>query len=621
MGLAKAIKRKFGKKKSRGRRSAGLGTPEDALQDHLGTQATPPALADPLINAAPVPAPPLGDGYDTMGDGYDTMGDGYDTLGSPYAVSAGPEDAQREPAPGWSQASAPKNARAVPSLGSRRKYSDLKSKESHYDGEFEKATWRGGEVATGDRQGFNVKTHKASEEEFNDQYKVGVGTGGMLTGADGRFLDSDSATSGRGEEGLLTYAMNPDGKFGAADGFGKTRELNEGHDAWTHLPEDQRGERPDRDYFHHSSFFGEDDVAAAGEMKVKSGLLKQIDNNTGHFKTRDSQTIQALDELKGRGANIDHANVRMLQHDKVNPETGRPMDTLVPASAFMASGGNADAHWAKANMNAELLGISGQTQAHDDAMFLDDGSEGESELNDLMDATEDLDDDVRMSVVKKRIEEMGVVAEDIDLYFKEVDLYRDKNGGAVKSPERQQQDIQAERGVDKRTIAPRILSNINGSARNAGIAEIEQAKQPVPEVAYSAMPTSYDTIETHYAELDEPESDQRANVPSWMTPSAAPKATSAPSQAAPSAQAALGEDENYGFSDWLVNMLKADNDWPPTTDANGNAIGPASAPESTSSTEPEAAFDPNYGFADFIVDALKAEGEWPPANDADGNPI
>jgi hypothetical protein len=212
----------------------------------------------------------------------------------------------------------------------------------------------------------------------------------MLTGTDGEVLDSSSAVSGRGTEGLLTYAMNPDGAFGTADAGAETQRGSDDYRAHKALPEEERNatEAPDYSVFHHSSFFGDDQVAAAGEMKVREGLLKEIDNNTGHFKTRDSQTAQALEELHGRGANIDHANVNLRDFDNVDKTTQLPAQTHVPASAFMASGGNAEAHWAKANLNSSILELGGMT-----AMSETSNQSSEAEKSDLVELLEEFLED------------------------------------------------------------------------------------------------------------------------------------------------------------------------------------------------------------------------------------
>ncbi len=356
MKFGKALKKTFGKKKGSKRRNAGLGAPQDALQDTLGSASAAPALNDALVQP-------------------------------PAQANTEPKQAPDLP---WKRAQNLPRPQAKENFGSRRKYKDVKSRETEYDGEFEHATWRGDAFTNAQAKGFNINTQKASESEFDSRYKVGVGDGGMLTGADGEVLDSSGAISGRGTEGLLTYAMNPDGAFGTADAGAETTRGSDDYRAYKALSEEERNatDAPDYSVFHHSSFFGDDQVAAAGEMKVREGTLKEIDNNTGHFKTRDSQTVQALDELKGRGANLDHANVNLRDFDNLDKTTNLPAQTHVPASAFMQSGGNAEAHWAKANLNSSILQLGGMT-----AMSEASNKSSNAEKSDLVELLEDFLED------------------------------------------------------------------------------------------------------------------------------------------------------------------------------------------------------------------------------------
>lgn len=56
--------------------------------------------------------------------------------------------------------------------------------------------------------------------------------------------------------------------------------------------------------FHHSSFFAGGDVAAAGEIRIKNGVIQKIDRNSGHYKPSPSEFNQVLLELKNRGVNL-----------------------------------------------------------------------------------------------------------------------------------------------------------------------------------------------------------------------------------------------------------------------------------------------------------------------------
>lgn len=64
-----------------------------------------------------------------------------------------------------------------------------------------------------------------------------------------------------------------------------------------------------RGEFHHSSLLAGGDAAAAGEMQVVDGHVTHIDGESGHYTPGDEHTDQAVQELRGQGANIPDAVV------------------------------------------------------------------------------------------------------------------------------------------------------------------------------------------------------------------------------------------------------------------------------------------------------------------------
>jgi hypothetical protein len=52
--------------------------------------------------------------------------------------------------------------------------------------------------------------------------------------------------------------------------------------------------------FHHSSFLAGGPVAAAGEIKIKDGVIKFIDRSSGHYHPEPEHFDQVIEELKSR---------------------------------------------------------------------------------------------------------------------------------------------------------------------------------------------------------------------------------------------------------------------------------------------------------------------------------
>ena len=58
---------------------------------------------------------------------------------------------------------------------------------------------------------------------------------------------------------------------------------------------------------HHSSFLAGGDVAYAGEVTIKSGILYELNYLSGHYHTNLDMLYQFLAELRARGADTSHA--------------------------------------------------------------------------------------------------------------------------------------------------------------------------------------------------------------------------------------------------------------------------------------------------------------------------
>lgn len=93
------------------------------------------------------------------------------------------------------------------------------------------------------------------------------------------------------------------------------------------------------EYFHHSSFLPGDEVAAAGDMEVKQGYLKNISNESGHFRPGRAQHLQALERLDEMGVELGTAKTQFT--DAEGRHAG-PTGKGYNAGEYLQSGGNLD---------------------------------------------------------------------------------------------------------------------------------------------------------------------------------------------------------------------------------------------------------------------------------------
>lgn len=64
--------------------------------------------------------------------------------------------------------------------------------------------------------------------------------------------------------------------------------------------------------FHHSSFIAGNDVAAAGELRIKDGKLLSVNNRSGHYRPTYAHILQFLLELQTQGL---HTNYKLEFYD------------------------------------------------------------------------------------------------------------------------------------------------------------------------------------------------------------------------------------------------------------------------------------------------------------------
>jgi len=150
-----------------------------------------------------------------------------------------------------------------------RKYSNTKSMDPMFSGEDrpeQHPFW-------GDQ------TVKYLDDSELESYELTVKDGRIVHAGGreaGKPFDTSSASSHASGEGSAIFVMKPDGKIYAS----------KYHEAGA---------------FHHSSLSQGNEVAAAGELVVENGVLKEISNQSGHYQPSQTQNDQLLLELSDRG--------------------------------------------------------------------------------------------------------------------------------------------------------------------------------------------------------------------------------------------------------------------------------------------------------------------------------
>jgi hypothetical protein len=126
------------------------------------------------------------------------------------------------------------------------------------------------------------------DEGMRESYRITIHDG-IVYDADGLPFDTRDGVSafGAGNSGRAIYVMDEHGNLYAS------------------LEQEYRR-------FHHSSFFGGGDVAAAGEMMVRDGKIVELTDRSGHCLPGRSQTQQVLDQLESQGIIIDPNNIHLF---------------------------------------------------------------------------------------------------------------------------------------------------------------------------------------------------------------------------------------------------------------------------------------------------------------------
>jgi hypothetical protein len=126
------------------------------------------------------------------------------------------------------------------------------------------------------------------DEGMRESYRITVHDG-MVYDADGLPFDTSNGVSAFGADhsGRAIFVMDEHGNLYAS------------------LEQEYRR-------FHHSSFFGGGEVAAAGELMVRDGRIMELTDRSGHYMPGLSQTQQVLDQLESQGIIIDPNNIHLF---------------------------------------------------------------------------------------------------------------------------------------------------------------------------------------------------------------------------------------------------------------------------------------------------------------------
>lgn len=146
-----------------------------------------------------------------------------------------------------------------------------------------------------------VTTHYMSEAE-REQTEIGVNKDGKILDAQGALLDTTKA-SGIGTldgeaAGKHIYVMNQGGEFRQADPWANKKVVP------------TSSVKANAATIQHTSFEAGADVAGAGEMRVENGELQQLSDASGHYRPDGTMFRQSLDQLEGKGVNMDKTAVK-----------------------------------------------------------------------------------------------------------------------------------------------------------------------------------------------------------------------------------------------------------------------------------------------------------------------
>lgn len=78
-----------------------------------------------------------------------------------------------------------------------------------------------------------------------------------------------------------------------------------------------------RDGIYHSAYTGGQPVMCAGSMKIVSGIITMVRNDSGHYKPQDTNLVMLLQTLEMQGVALEHVHVADYRGQDPNPPTAR----------------------------------------------------------------------------------------------------------------------------------------------------------------------------------------------------------------------------------------------------------------------------------------------------------
>lgn len=134
------------------------------------------------------------------------------------------------------------------------------------------------------QQGIGYGVRYLGDDALRERYRITIHDG-FVYDARGHLFDTQAGISAfPGIHGRAIFAMDQNGNLYASI-FQRTG------------------------YFHHSSFFAGENVAAAGELVVRRGKIEMVTDHSGHYRPGRSRTQQVLDQLASQGIDIDPNHV------------------------------------------------------------------------------------------------------------------------------------------------------------------------------------------------------------------------------------------------------------------------------------------------------------------------
>jgi nucleoside diphosphate kinase len=145
----------------------------------------------------------------------------------------------------------------------------MKSLERHYVGEAD---------PNNPMRAFFPKTVHYMSDAERDAHRLEM-RGGKLYRSDGTLFDTTNAATAHSGGGRAMFVMDGEGNM-----YASTVQ--------------------DVGRLHHSSFLSGGDVAGAGEISVKDGVLQEITRKSGHYRPPEELQQQVLDVLGAKGIDV-----------------------------------------------------------------------------------------------------------------------------------------------------------------------------------------------------------------------------------------------------------------------------------------------------------------------------